>query len=171
MQMVWSQARGALETLSAAAQGLVVSPFISLASKQPVKMCRLDFGSVASAPDQHQQTSDEAVGGDDAVEALLALACDTGMDYGQEELVVAAQHAHAAYSADQPSTASTSAAGGAGKASAAANDASSRYHCPFPGCKRSFAELWRLKVHYRCVGGVRQEEILGGKIWGVWVGG
>jgi hypothetical protein len=27
---------------------------------------------------------------------------------------------------------------------------SERYFCPFPGCKRSFAELWRLKVHYRC---------------------
>lgn len=25
-----------------------------------------------------------------------------------------------------------------------------RFYCPFPGCKRSFAELWRLKVHYRC---------------------
>lgn len=24
-----------------------------------------------------------------------------------------------------------------------------RFYCPFPGCRRSFAELWRLKVHYR----------------------
>lgn len=24
-----------------------------------------------------------------------------------------------------------------------------RFYCPYPGCKRSFAELWRLKVHYR----------------------
>jgi hypothetical protein len=28
-----------------------------------------------------------------------------------------------------------------------------RMVCRYPGCKRSFAELWRLKVHYRCVGG------------------
>lgn len=24
-----------------------------------------------------------------------------------------------------------------------------RFYCPWPGCKRSFAELWRLKVHHR----------------------
>ncbi|KAK9808171.1 hypothetical protein WJX73_004798 [Symbiochloris irregularis] len=24
-----------------------------------------------------------------------------------------------------------------------------RFYCPYPGCKRSFAELWRLKVHHR----------------------
>ena len=24
-----------------------------------------------------------------------------------------------------------------------------RFYCPFPNCTRSFAELWRLKVHYR----------------------
>ena len=22
-----------------------------------------------------------------------------------------------------------------------------RFYCPYPGCTRSFAELWRLKVH------------------------
>lgn len=26
---------------------------------------------------------------------------------------------------------------------------SDRFYCPWPGCKRSFAELWRLKVHHR----------------------
>lgn len=31
----------------------------------------------------------------------------------------------------------------------------SRWYCPFPGCKRSFAELWRLKVHYRAPPDVR----------------
>ncbi|KAF6258110.1 hypothetical protein COO60DRAFT_1150704 [Scenedesmus sp. NREL 46B-D3] len=31
----------------------------------------------------------------------------------------------------------------------------SRYFCPFPGCKRSFAELWRLKVHYRAPPDIR----------------
>jgi len=30
-----------------------------------------------------------------------------------------------------------------------------RFYCPFPGCKRSFAELWRLKVHYRAPPDVR----------------
>lgn len=34
-------------------------------------------------------------------------------------------------------------------------NSSERYYCPYPNCKRSFAELWRLKVHYRC-GGARQ---------------
>ena len=24
-----------------------------------------------------------------------------------------------------------------------------RFYCPYPNCTRSFAELWRLKVHYR----------------------
>lgn len=28
-------------------------------------------------------------------------------------------------------------------------NAEDRFWCPYPGCKRSFAELWRLKVHYR----------------------
>jgi hypothetical protein len=31
----------------------------------------------------------------------------------------------------------------------------SRWYCPYPGCKRSFAELWRLKVHYRAPPDVR----------------
>lgn len=38
-----------------------------------------------------------------------------------------------------------------------------RFYCPFPKCKRSFAELWRLKVHYRC-----DDESafgLGGSLW------
>jgi hypothetical protein len=39
--------------------------------------------------------------------------------------------------------------------------ASERYFCPFPGCKRSFAELWRLKVHYRCVGTLLQQNLQG----------
>ncbi|WIA41546.1 hypothetical protein OEZ86_008914 [Tetradesmus obliquus] len=30
-----------------------------------------------------------------------------------------------------------------------------RFYCPFPGCRRSFAELWRLKVHYRAPPNVR----------------
>lgn len=30
-----------------------------------------------------------------------------------------------------------------------------RFKCPYPGCKRSFAELWRLKVHYRAAPEVR----------------
>lgn len=30
-----------------------------------------------------------------------------------------------------------------------AGGSSERYYCPYPNCKRSFAELWRLKVHYR----------------------
>ncbi|GBF99628.1 hypothetical protein Rsub_12307 [Raphidocelis subcapitata] len=34
-------------------------------------------------------------------------------------------------------------------------DASSRWQCPYPGCRRSFAELWRLKVHYRAPPDVR----------------
>lgn len=31
------------------------------------------------------------------------------------------------------------------------NGDDNRFFCPFPGCTRSFAELWRLKVHFRCV--------------------
>ena len=30
-----------------------------------------------------------------------------------------------------------------------------RFYCPYPGCSRSFAELWRLKVHYRAPPDVR----------------
>eukprot|EP00877_Chromochloris_zofingiensis_P013394 jgi/Chrzof1/8308/Cz03g05200.t1 len=30
-----------------------------------------------------------------------------------------------------------------------------RFYCPFPSCKRSFAELWRLKVHYRAPPDIR----------------
>lgn len=30
-----------------------------------------------------------------------------------------------------------------------------RFYCPYPGCNRSFAELWRLKVHYRAPPDVR----------------
>ncbi|KAK9802020.1 hypothetical protein WJX73_002239 [Symbiochloris irregularis] len=36
-----------------------------------------------------------------------------------------------------------------------ADDDSERFHCPFPDCKRSFAELWRLKVHYRAPPDIR----------------
>lgn len=30
-----------------------------------------------------------------------------------------------------------------------------RFYCPFPGCNRSFIDLWRLKVHYRAASDVR----------------
>ena len=30
-----------------------------------------------------------------------------------------------------------------------------RFLCPWPGCKRSFAELWRLKVHCRAPSDIR----------------
>lgn len=30
-----------------------------------------------------------------------------------------------------------------------------RFYCPYEGCNRSFAELWRLKVHYRAAPDVR----------------
>lgn len=52
--------------------------------------------------------------------------------------------------------------GSKGKAAAAAPDSSGgrrndseRFFCPYPGCQRSFAELWRLKVHYRAPPDVR----------------
>lgn len=32
---------------------------------------------------------------------------------------------------------------------------SDRFYCPYEGCNRSFAELWRLKVHYRAAPDVR----------------
>ncbi|KAG2485423.1 hypothetical protein HYH03_015805 [Edaphochlamys debaryana] len=35
------------------------------------------------------------------------------------------------------------------------NDSSTRFYCPHPGCNRSFAELWRLKVHYRAPPDIR----------------
>ena len=34
-------------------------------------------------------------------------------------------------------------------------DDGERFKCPFPDCKRSFAALWRLKVHYRAAPDVR----------------
>jgi hypothetical protein len=30
-----------------------------------------------------------------------------------------------------------------------------RFYCPYPGCKRSFSELWRLKVHFRAAPDIR----------------
>jgi len=30
-----------------------------------------------------------------------------------------------------------------------------RFYCPYEGCNRSFAELWRLKVHYRAAPDIR----------------
>lgn len=30
-----------------------------------------------------------------------------------------------------------------------------RFYCPYPGCNRSFAELWRLKVHFRAPPDIR----------------
>eukprot|EP00210_Caulerpa_lentillifera_P000553 g534.t1 len=36
-----------------------------------------------------------------------------------------------------------------------AKQSSDRFHCPYEGCNRSFAELWRLKVHYRASPDVR----------------
>ncbi|KAF5841093.1 hypothetical protein DUNSADRAFT_14492 [Dunaliella salina] len=35
------------------------------------------------------------------------------------------------------------------------DEAEGRFYCPFPGCTRSFAELWRLKVHYRAPPDIR----------------
>lgn len=34
-------------------------------------------------------------------------------------------------------------------------DSSDRFFCPYPGCQRSFIDLWRLKVHYRADPDVR----------------
>lgn len=43
---------------------------------------------------------------------------------------------------------------GGGQVDARARDPN-RFYCPYPGCNRSFAELWRLKVHYRAPPDVR----------------
>lgn len=43
---------------------------------------------------------------------------------------------------------------GGGPLDARARDPN-RFYCPYPGCNRSFAELWRLKVHYRAPPDVR----------------
>lgn len=80
-------------------------------------MCRLQFSTPPSAPDVQQPLQGPSHEGE-ALEALLALSADNGLDFVEEAEVPSAQQ-------------------------------SSRYNCPFPGCKRSFAELWRLKVHYR----------------------
>lgn len=43
-----------------------------------------------------------------------------------------------------------------------------RFYCPYPGCNRSFAELWRLKVHYRAPPDVRgsgKERGHGTELW------
>lgn len=40
-------------------------------------------------------------------------------------------------------------------AAAAQQRAEDRFYCPYPGCNRSFAELWRLKVHYRAPPDIR----------------
>ncbi|PNH08514.1 hypothetical protein TSOC_004914 [Tetrabaena socialis] len=41
------------------------------------------------------------------------------------------------------------------RAADAKNRDPDRFYCPFPGCNRSFAELWRLKVHYRAPPDIR----------------
>lgn len=45
--------------------------------------------------------------------------------------------------------------GGLTESHALIGPSSDRFHCPFPGCSRSFAELWRLKVHHRAPESVR----------------
>ena len=61
---------------------------------------------------------------------------------------------------DQPTTSSPHAAETApilieSAPSNASDDYDTRFHCPFPGCQRSFAELWRLKVHHRAPTDIR----------------
>lgn len=86
-------------------------------------MCRLQFSEPRRGEEASQEPLDE--GDEGALEALLALSGDNFMEFEVAEMPAASSFS-----------------------SVTANQCS-RYHCPFPGCKRSFAELWRLKVHYR----------------------
>lgn len=104
---------------------------------QNAKMCRLQFSEPSAQPFSEAHDAEFE---DDALEALLALRTDHGMDFELSEEAALPNVDAAAAEAFQQSGLTN-----AGKDS-------SRYHCPFPGCKRSFQELWRLKVHYRCVG-------------------
>lgn len=105
-------------------------------------MCRLQFSLPEAEPaGQQADGADQTFAAEDvsALEALLALGTDS-MDFelpGRALPMPAAEETGAAEPAAQPSLTD------AGK-----DDG--RYHCPMPGCKRSFQELWRLKVHYRC---------------------
>jgi hypothetical protein len=90
-------------------------------------MCKLDFAKSARGDGHTRPQGDDS----DALEALLALR------EGRDDME------HDDVPADAPTP--------AGAHSSHASD-STRYFCPHPGCKRSFAELWRLKVHYRCDG-------------------
>ena len=106
-------------------------------------MCRLQFslpeaepaGQQADGADQSTFAAEDV----SALEALLALGSDS-MDF---ELPGRALPAPAA----EESGAAEPGAAQASLANAGKDDG--RYHCPMPGCKRSFQELWRLMVHYR----------------------
>jgi hypothetical protein len=108
-------------------------------------MCRLQFSSVAAEPGAAAPGADGSGAYDDddsasCLEALLALRSghqaqeEPELQYGPE-----ADGEEGPVLLQQQEESSV----------AAAAAASQRYCCPYPGCKRSFAELWRLKVHFR----------------------
>jgi hypothetical protein len=108
-------------------------------------MCRLQFSSEPQSSPQGDQHDFQDEGYEEnALEALLALAADNGMlEYPSE--AVAPSSGCADLKAELKDGLHYD-----GRATGQTKDPS-RYHCPFPGCKRSFQELWRLKVHYRFV--------------------
>lgn len=106
-------------------------------------MCRLQFSSEPQSSPQGDQHDFQDEGYEEnALEALLALAADNGMSGAFEYPSEAAAPSNGC--AEDVLQYDGRASGHQGQ-----QKDPSRYHCPFPGCKRSFQELWRLKVHYR----------------------
>lgn len=107
-------------------------------------MCRLQFSLPEAEPAGLQQAdglpdqSTFAAEDVSALEALLALGSDS-MDFELPGRALPAPAAEETGAAEPGAQASLTNAG----------KDDGRYHCPMPGCKRSFQELWRLKVHYR----------------------
>lgn len=107
-------------------------------------MCKLQFSSAPAHPAERQDGGLDAYAEEGALAALLALAqTETDVNFDLADNLTSSLHG-----VQQGSAMADGSAG--------SKQDSSRYHCPFPNCKRSFCELWRLKVHYRCgVEGVR----------------
>lgn len=107
-------------------------------------MCRLQFSAFEPASENVGVPDDCGLDDDsDALEALLALRAGEGADQ------VLQRNGRAGDNDDELEN--SSAAAVPIQLQLNTQPGSTRYHCPFPGCKRSFAELWRLKVHYRWV--------------------
>jgi hypothetical protein len=100
-------------------------------------MCKLQFNSAPAQAERQVDAGDAYADENGALAALLALAQQTEMDFDLTDSLPSS------FSAQQGSSKPPN------SKQPQADD--NRYFCPFPNCKRSFCELWRLKVHYRRV--------------------